>query len=129
MVCAIFDFPINKMMACVSAKKFYSNTQCLSSKVPNKAAVPMDAGFLHDKAAMLGDVIKTHPVTQAWSVSSSVSLFTGNLLSHSSRCNHNVLLFETLMFNFLFLQSMNKVKYNQQSTYHFIVLHNMSFDG
>jgi hypothetical protein len=24
---------------------------------------------------------------------------------------------------------MNKVKYNQQSTYHFIVLHNMSFDG
>ena len=89
----------------------------------------MDAGFLHDKAAMLRDMIKTHPVTQAWSVSSSLSLFTGNLLSHSSPCNHNVLLFEALMSNFLFLQSMNKVKYNQESTHHFIVLHDMFFDG
>jgi hypothetical protein len=93
------------------------------------AAVPIDAGFLQDTADMVWGVIKTHPVTQAWSVSSSVSLFTGYLLLHSSYYNNNVLLFETSMFNFLLLQSMNKVKYNQDSTYHFIVLHNMSFDS
>ena len=114
MACAIFDFPINKMTACVIAKKNVENSFTAIQSVCllmflSTAAVPMDAGFLHNKAVMPRDMIKTRPITQAWSVSSSVSLFTGNLLSHSSPCNHNVLLFEALMSNFLFLQSMNKV--------------------
>lgn len=136
MACATFDFPINKNYTSLLPKKknFENSFTAIQSVCPLRflrtAAVSMDAGcFLHDKAAMLRDMIKTHPVTQAWSVSSSMSLFKENLLLHSSPCSHNVLLFKALMSNFLFLQSMNKVKYNQESTHHFIVLHDMFFDG
>lgn len=84
MACVIFDFPINKMTARLLAKKKFENSftairsVCLL-RLLRTAAVPTDAGLLHDTAAMLKDMIKTHPITQAWSVSSSVSLFTGYL--------------------------------------------------
>ena len=73
-------------------KNFQNSFTAIQSVCPLRflrtAAVSMDAGcFLHDKAAMLRDMIKTHPVTQAWSVSSSMSLFTGNLLLHSTPCS------------------------------------------
>lgn len=63
------------MTACVLAKWNFENSfTAIQSvwllKFLHTAAIPMDAGFLHDKkAAMLRDMKKTHPITQAWSVS------------------------------------------------------------
>ena len=133
MACPIFDFPINKMMACVVEKKNFENSllqyRVLSYKVPAHSSC--------SNGCKLSTRLSSHARGYEKDTPHDTGLISQFIIefAHRKSCSasitlyHNVLLFEALMSNFLFLQSMNKVKYKQESTHHFIVLHNMSFDG